>query len=91
MKHLDFKEVLHKNYINILKMVKKALNWYGRAFFLFNPWVRKIPWRNKWQSSLVFLPGESHGHMVHKVANSWILKQLSSSSIFLSNFRLRKM
>ena len=37
MKHLDFKEVLHKNYINILKMVKKALNWYGRAFFLFNP------------------------------------------------------
>ena len=61
MKHLDFKEVLHKNYINILKMVKKALNWYGRAFLLFNPWVRKIPWRNKWQSSLVFLPGPFHG------------------------------
>ena len=27
----------------------------------FNPWVRKIPWRRKWQPSLVFLPGESHG------------------------------
>ena len=23
----------------------------------FNPWVRKIPWRRKWQPSLVFLPG----------------------------------
>ena len=26
-----------------------------------DPWVRKIPWRRKWQPSLVFLPGESHG------------------------------
>ena len=27
----------------------------------FNPWVGKIPWRRKWQPTLVFLPGESHG------------------------------
>ena len=27
----------------------------------FNPCVRKIPWRRKWQSTPVFLPGESHG------------------------------
>ena len=27
----------------------------------FGPWVRKIPWRRKWQSTPVFLPGESHG------------------------------
>ena len=26
----------------------------------FNPWVRKIPWRRVWQSTPVFLPGESH-------------------------------
>ena len=25
----------------------------------FNPWVRKIPWRRKWQPIPVFLPGES--------------------------------
>ena len=25
------------------------------------PWVRKIPWRRKWQPTPVFLPGESHG------------------------------
>ena len=25
-----------------------------------DPWVRKIPWRKKWQSTLVFLPEKSH-------------------------------
>ena len=25
----------------------------------FNPWVRKIPWRWKWQPTLVFFPGKS--------------------------------
>ena len=28
---------------------------------VFDPWVRKIPWRRKWWPSPVFLPGESHG------------------------------
>ena len=27
----------------------------------FDTWVRKIPWRRKWQPTPVFLPGESHG------------------------------
>ena len=27
----------------------------------FNPWVKKMPWRRKWQPILVFLPGISHG------------------------------
>ena len=25
----------------------------------FNPWIRKIPWRRKWQPTQVFLPGKS--------------------------------
>ena len=29
--------------------------------FRFDPWVWKIPWRRKWQHTLVFLPGESQG------------------------------
>ena len=29
--------------------------------FRFDPWVRKIPWRRKWQPTPVFLPGKSHG------------------------------
>ena len=27
----------------------------------FDPWVRKFPWRRKWQTTLVFLPGKFHG------------------------------
>ena len=27
----------------------------------FAPWVRKVPWRRKWQPLPVSLPGESHG------------------------------
>ena len=41
-----------------------------------DPWVRKIPWRKKWQPTPVFLPGESHGrrslmgYTVHGIAKS---------------------
>ena len=27
----------------------------------FDPWVRKIPWRRKWQPTPVLLPGKFHG------------------------------
>ena len=27
----------------------------------FDPWVGKIPWRRKWEPTLLFLPVESHG------------------------------
>ena len=27
----------------------------------FSPWIRKTPWRRKWQPTPVFLPGESLG------------------------------
>ena len=27
----------------------------------FDPWVEKIPWRRKWQPTLVFSPEKSHG------------------------------
>ena len=41
----------------------------------FDPWVRKIPWRRKWQPTPIFLPGESYGQRarwatVHGVAKS---------------------
>jgi len=28
---------------------------------MFNLWVRKIPWRRKWQLASVFFPGKFHG------------------------------
>ena len=37
----------------------------------FNPWVRKIPWRRKWQPSPVFLPGKSHEQKSTVGYSSW--------------------
>jgi len=40
-----------------------------------NPWIRKIPWKRKWQLISIFLPGKSHGQRslwvtVHGVTKS---------------------
>ena len=55
----------------------------------FDPWVGKIPQRRAWQSTPVFLPGESHGqrslagYTVHRLtkSQSW-LKWLSMHTQF---------
>ena len=50
----------------------------------FDPWVRRTPWRRKWQPAPVILPGESHGPRSlagysPQEAKSWTrLKQLST-------------
>ena len=41
----------------------------------FDPWVRKIPWRRKWQPTPVFLPEESHGQR-SLVRSPWGCKEL---------------
>ena len=41
----------------------------------FNPWVRKIPWRRKWQPTLGFLPGKSHGQRGLAGCSPWGCKK----------------
>ena len=43
----------------VVRYIGKICLQFGRPGF--NPWVRKIPWRRKWQPTPVLLPGESHG------------------------------
>ena len=42
----------------------------------FNPWFQKIPWRGKWQSIPVFLPGEPHGQRSLACYSQWVYKEL---------------
>ena len=42
----------------------------------FNPWVRKIPWRRKWQPTPVFLPGKSHGQRSLEGYSPWNHKRV---------------
>ena len=43
---------------------------------MFDPWVGKIPWRKAWQTTPVFLPGESHGQKSLVGYSPWGLKEL---------------
>ena len=38
----------------------------------FDPWVRKISWRRKWQAMPIFFFGQSHGHFKDKDAREQI-------------------
>ena len=41
-----------------------------------DPWVRKIPWRRKWQPTPVFLPGKSHGQRSLEGFSPWGRKRI---------------
>ena len=43
------------------------------------PWVGKIPWRRKWQSTPVFLPGEFHGLRSLVGYSPWGCKELDAT------------
>ena len=42
----------------------------------FDPWVRKICWRRKWQLTPVFLPRKSHGWRSLVGYSPWDCKEL---------------
>ena len=42
-------------------VIKKPPAYTGDMRHGFDPWVRKIPWKRKWQLTPILLPGESHG------------------------------
>ena len=45
----------------------------------FDSWVRKIPWRKKWQLTPVFLPGKSHGQRSLEGYSPWGYKELDTT------------
>ena len=44
--------------------------------FRFDPWVGKIPWRRIWQSTPIFLTGESHGQRNLAGCSPWDHKRV---------------
>ena len=45
----------------------------------FDPWVGKMPWRREWQSTPVFLSGESHGQRIQAGYSLWDHKELDTT------------
>ena len=54
--------------------------------YVFDPWVRKIPWRRKWHPTPVFLPGKSHGRRSLAGNSPWAHKESHSTSMDKSVF-----
>ena len=52
-------------------MVKNLSDCSGDTGDAFNPWVRKIPWRRKWQPTAVFMPGKFHGQRSLEGYSPW--------------------
>ena len=48
---------------------------------VFDPCVRKIPWRRSWQPTPVFLPGESHGQRSLAGYSPWGHKELDMTEV----------
>ena len=47
----------------------------------FSPWVRKVPWRRKWQTTPVFLPGEAHEQRTLAGYSPWGCKELDTTEL----------
>ena len=47
----------------------------------FNPWVGKIPWRRKWQPTLVFLSGKSLGQRIMADCHPWDRKRFGQDLV----------
>ena len=45
----------------------------------FDPWIRKIPWRRKWQPTPVFLPGKFHQWRNLMGYSPWGCKELDTT------------
>ena len=53
----------------------------------FNPWVRKILWRRKWQPTPVLLPGKFHGQRSLVGYSPWGCKELDKTFTFKDDLR----
>ena len=51
----------------------------------FNLWVRKIPWRRKWQPTPVSLPGKPHGQRSLVGYSPWDQKELDTTEWLNNN------
>ena len=59
-------------------MVKEYACQYRRC--MFDPWVKRILWRRKWQPTPIFLPGKSYGQWSLAGYNPWGRKESDTYS-----------
>ena len=79
-------------------MYQRRLPWWLRGLSVclqcrrpgFDPWVRKIPWRRKWQPTPVHLPGKSHGQRSLVDCSPWDHKESDMTERHHFHFHQRR-
>ena len=74
-------------FLSITLLASNRLPWWLRRYSVclqcgrprFDPWVRKILWRRKWQPTPVYLPRESHGQKSLVGYSLWGRKELDTT------------
>ena len=95
-----FKDIIFTLRIGLclyLKLPYLGLPWWLRRSSVclqcgkpgFNPWVRKMIWRRKWQPTPVFLPGKSHGQRNLVGYSPWGPKELDTTERLHFHFYLK--
>ena len=56
----------------------------------FDPWLRKIPGRRKYQPTPIFLPGESHGQRSLEGYSPWGCKESDVTEQLNNNHTTRR-
>ena len=54
----------------------------------FNPWIRKVPWRRKWQPTPIFSPGQFHGQRSLAGYSPWCHKELDTTEQLTLSFHM---
>ena len=57
----------------------------------FDPWVGKSPWRRKWQTTPIALPGKSHGQRSLAGYSLWDLKESDMTERLTLSLSLQKL
>ena len=77
------KEEKKKNKAQVIQVVQLQ-----RTCLQFDPWVGKIPWKRKQQSTPVFLPGKSHEQTSLAGYGPWGRKESDTTERLLFHFSL---
>ena len=65
----------------LVLMLQSNLQGCWKGWLGFNSWVRKIPWKRKWQPTPVFLLGESHGQRSLVGYGPWGCKKSDTTEV----------
>ena len=74
---MEYYSAIKRNEIMLLHRMDGPADYHGLPWWLnaSSDFVRKNPWRRKWQPTPVFLPGKSHGQSSLVGYSSWGLKK----------------